>query len=459
MEPEGQSERRLPSVDRVLRSVPVVDLLAQYARAPVTEVIREVLRDLRLGSPRHVPDAESVGTLVRKRIAETWTVSPRTIINATGVVLHTNLGRAPLSKTAIEAMVAAAGYSTLEYDLQSGSRGSRHTGIAALLHALTGSEAAHLTVNNASAVLLSLAALAKDREVVVSRGQAVEIGGGFRIPVILQQSGARLVEVGTTNRTRLSDYAEAITARTAAILHVHTSNFRLVGFTQTVHLPELATLARDRGLYLIDDNGSGAMIDTSQFGLAHEPMPAEALAAGAHVVAFSGDKLLGGPQAGIILGATDVIEHIRYHPLARALRPDKVTLAGLDATLLSYLRGRPEREIPVWKMISQSAQDMETRARAFVGQLQRHGVTSSTQRGESTVGGGSLPGETLPTTLVILPRGITASRLRDMPTPVIARTHDGHVLLDLRTVLEAEVPALLDAVCRAAKCEQGAEPC
>lgn len=431
----------------------MLELLAEYARPPVTDAIREVLDEYRLAPPDRVPDAESVGSLVRDRIAQTWTLSPRPVINATGVVLHTNLGRAPLSRAAIEAMVTTAGYSTLEYDLPSGTRGSRHAGASALLHALTGTEAAQLTVNNASAVLLALAALARGKEVIVSRGQAVEIGGGFRIPVILRQSGARLVEVGTTNRTRLSDYEEAITPRTAAILHVHTSNFRLVGFTTSVPLVDLAGLARDRGLYLIDDNGSGAMLDTARFGLAHEPMPAESLRAGAHVVAFSGDKLLGGPQAGILIGARDPIARLGAYPLARALRPDKVTLAALDATLLSYVRGRAEREIPVWEMISQSADDIALRTRAFIEQLERRGLRASARAGESTIGGGSLPGETLPTTLVVLPRHVTASALRDTSMPVIARTQDRHVLLDLRTVAAEETPKLLNAVLSVAGCE------
>lgn len=441
---------RLPSVDRVLHSPLLAGLLAEYARGPVTDVIREVLVECRLSPADRVPDSEAVAALVRDRIDQTWALSPRPVINATGVVLHTNLGRAPLSAMAIEAMVATARYSTLEYDLPSGTRGSRHTGTSALLHALTGSPAAHLTVNNASAVLLSLAAVAKGKEVIVSRGQAVEIGGGFRIPVILRQSGAKLVEVGTTNRTRLSDYEEAITTRTAAILHVHTSNFRLVGFTAGVPLSELAALARERGLYLVDDNGSGSLLDTARFGLAHEPMPAESLSAGADLVAFSGDKLLGGPQAGIVIGSSDAVARLRAYPLARALRPDKMTLAALDATLISYLRGRAEREIPVWEMIAQPADALAARARQFVARLAGRGVTSSTAPGESTVGGGSLPGETLPTTLIVLPRHVTAPALREAPIPVIARTHDRHVLLDLRTVSPQEEPALLDAICRPA---------
>lgn len=450
IEPEGRSPSRLPSVDRVLRSIPVAEVLSEYARGPITDLIREILDEIRLERPRHLPDAETVGSFVRDRVIQSWILSPRPVVNATGVVLHTNLGRAPLSAPAIDAMVATANYSTLEYDAESGNRGSRYHGVGALLHALTGSEAAHLTVNNASAILLSLAAIAKGKEVVVSRGQAVEIGGGFRIPVILRQSGARLVEVGTTNRTRLSDYEEAITPRTAAILHVHTSNFRLIGFTAGVPFRELALLARARDLYLIDDNGSGALLDTTRFGLAHEPMPAESLAAGADLVAFSGDKLLGGPQSGIVIGSRDAVARLRAHPLARVLRPDKTTLAALDATLLSYLRGRAEQEIPVWQMISQPAEVVAARAAEFVEQLDQRGIKSSTRPGESTVGGGSLPGETLPTTLVALPRHITASALREAATPVIARTHDRHVLLDLRTVSTSEVPALLDAVCAAA---------
>lgn len=446
-ETEGQL-RRLPSVDRVLRSEVLRTPLARYARGPVTDLIREILDDYRAGPlPDQAPDPDAVALAAADRIAKTWTPWPHVVINATGVILHTNLGRAPLSQAAIEAMVAVSRYSTLEYDLTAGTRGSRHAAAGDLLHALTGAEAAHLTVNNASAVMLALAALAKGKEVLVSRGQAVEIGGGFRIPVILRQSGAKLIEVGTTNRTRLADYEDAITPRTAAILHVHTSNFRLVGFTEGVPLPELADLARRRQVVLIDDNGSGSLLDTAKYGLSHEPTPIEALRAGADVVAFSGDKLLGGPQAGILLGRQESIGRIAGYPLARAVRPDKMTLAALDATLLAYLTERAESEIPVWFMISQPPERVAARARRFAAELARYNVSVSLRDGESTVGGGSLPGETLPTTLIALPRPITAASLRRASVPIIARTQDRHVLLDLRTVAEGEETALLDAVC------------
>jgi L-seryl-tRNA(Ser) seleniumtransferase len=286
--------------------------------------------------------------------------------------------------------------------------------------------------------------------VIVSRGQAVEIGGGFRIPVVLQQSGAKLVEIGTTNRTRRSDYEAALTDRTAAILNVHASNFRIVGFTESVPLAELASLASARGIPLLDDNGSGALLDTSRFGLAHEPMVQESLAAGSDLVAFSGDKLLGGPQAGVLLGRKSLIERLRKHPLARAVRPDKITLAALSATIQAYIEGNAEHAVPVWRMISQSAERISTRARHLQTEMEALGLRVALEPGESTVGGGSLPGETLPTTVLVLPRSISSKALRALDIPIVARSHAGKTLLDLRTIAEEEQPALLEGLLTAA---------
>lgn len=374
-----------------------------------------------------------------------WSI-PKPIINATGVVLHTNLGRAPLSIEAAQAGINLSGYSDLEYDLQAGERGSRYRRVENLLRVLTGAESAHVTVNNASAVLLALTALTSGQEVVISRGQAVEIGGGFRVPEILDQSGARLVEVGTTNRTRPDDYDSAITDRTAAILYVHSSNFRIIGFTQEVSLTELSEIAHHRSVPLIVDNGSGSMIDTAQFGLAHEPMPSEAIAAGADLVAFSADKLLGGPQAGLLIGRRPLVEQIGAHPLARAVRADKMTLAMLTATLLAYIRGDATRTLPLWRMIALSSEDMVRRAHDWQVRSVDAGFSVDVTPGESTIGGGSLPAESLPTALIVLPAGVTARDLRACEPPVIGRTRDDRVVLDLRTVMPDQEDTLFRAV-------------
>jgi L-seryl-tRNA(Ser) seleniumtransferase len=445
--------RSLPSVDRVLRSAAVAPLLDAYAREPVLRLVRRILDESRAeieaGTP--APDAEEVARKVAVRAETAWSPVGVPVINATGVILHTNLGRAPLSADARAAMAEAAGYWSVELSLASGERGSRTDIVEGLLVDLLDADAAHVAVNNASAVLLALAALARGREVLVSRGESVEIGGGFRVPVILRQSGARLVEVGTTNRTRLQDYAEAIGPRTAAILHVHSSNFRIVGFTEQPAIQGLADLARRYGILCIVDNGSGSLLDTSRFGLRHEPMPAEAIAAGADVVAFSGDKLLGGPQAGLLAGRRDAIRSIRAHPLARALRPDKVTLAALAATLRSYIRGDAESALPVWQMIGQTADQVRARATAWQDEAAERGIRVALADEESTVGGGSLPGDTLPTTAAVLPSAITAASLRRATPPVVGRAREGRVLLDLRTVMPDEERALLSAVSQASE--------
>ena len=289
------------------------------------------------------------------------------MINATGVIIHTNLGRAPLSDATIEAMAAVGrSYSNLEFDLDSGGRGSRYDHLEQLLVRVTGAEAAMAVNNNAAALLLALSALCQGREVVISRGQLVEIGGGFRVPDVMAQSGAHLVEVGTTNRTRLADYSAAIGENTAALMRVHESNFRVIGFTESVSIDELAPLARERGVLSMDDLGSGCLLDPRPYGLAAEPTPQASLRAGADLVLFSGDKLLGGPQAGIIVGRKDLIATLRRHPLARALRLDKTSIAGLNATLLHYVKGEATREVPVWRMISMPLEDIE-RAGVTVG--------------------------------------------------------------------------------------------
>ena len=388
---------------------------------------------------------------IADRLREWTQTRPRSVINATGVIIHTNLGRAPLSAEAIAAMTAAAaGYSDLEYDLDRGERGQRMAAVEDLLKRVTGAEAAFVVNNNAGAVLLALSALASGKGALISRGQLVEIGGGFRVPDVMEQSGAKLIEVGTTNRTHRRDYEMAlVTKDVAAIVRAHSSNFRTIGFTTEVPCAELVELANWKNIPLIDDLGSGALLDTAQYGLAHEPMVQESVAAGAHVICFSGDKLLGGPQAGIIVGKAQYVEPLKKHPLARALRIDKLDLAALSATLVHYLKGEATQKIPVWRMISLPLSEIEQQAQAFAQQLQAAGFTAEVIDGQSTVGGGSLPGETLPTKLVALtvnnPDDFLA-RLRRGDPPVVARIENDRVVFDLRTVMDRTV--LLDAVRR-----------
>src|SRR6185436_2316263 len=390
------SLRDLPSVDKLLAQAG--DLIAEYGRPLTTEIFREKLDQARTDfrDQAATPSATDLLTQARARLASLTVPSLRPVINASGVILHTNLGRAPLSRAALTQMESVArGYSTLEYDLAKGERGSRTVHAESLLTRLTGAEAALVVNNNAAALLLSLSALAQRKGVIISRSQLVEIGGGFRVPEVMQQSGAKLVEVGTTNRTHLKDYKEAIDEKTALILRAHHSNFKIIGFATEPTLAELCALS----LPVVDDLGSGALLDTATFGLGHEPMVQESLKAGAALVAFSGDKLLGGPQAGLIVGKSELITKLKKHPLARAVRADKLCLAALSATLLHYLHDEATREIPLWRMIALPLAEIEKRARTWAAQL---GATAGVINGESTVGGGSLPGETLPTKLVAL---------------------------------------------------------
>jgi len=432
----------LPSVDRVLQCDGCRKLIDEYGRLLTTDAIRTTLETVRAairdgGEP---PEIAALLQAVQARL-ETWlapTLLP--VINATGVIIHTNLGRAPLSDAARRAVQeAACGYSTLEFDLDRGKRGKREMHAEDLLIRLTGAEAAFIVNNNAAAVLLALTALAKRREVVIARSQLIEIGGGFRIPAVMKQSGAKLVEVGTTNRTHLSDIRDALNDRTALLLQVHHSNFKLVGFTQEPTLKDMAVLAHEHGIPMLNDLGSGTFLDTSRYGLAHEPTVSECLEAGADVVCFSGDKLLGGPQAGILLGKKELIDRMRKHPLARAIRPDKMCLAALSATLQHYLRGEALEKIPVWRMIAAAPSALEARARMWADRF-----NGEVRRGTSTVGGGSLPEESLPTYLLALePQHANAflSRLRQLNPPIIARIEQGRVLFDPRTILPEQEQA------------------
>jgi len=457
--------RSLPSVDRLLQDSRIISLVQEHSRELVLGAAREALDEARarIGSGAPCPDFDDLVVDVVLRARAVRTPSLRPVINATGVVIHTNLGRSPLSKEASEAMaLVARSFGNLEFDLETGKRGSRHEHVEDLLTRVTGAEAGFAVNNNAAALLLTLSALAKGKEVILSRGQSVEIGGGFRIPDVMRQSGARLVEVGTTNKTYVSDYESAISPRTGLLLRVHSSNFRITGFTHFVSLPELVELGAKHGVPVVDDLGSGALLDTAEFGLAHEPMVQESISAGADVVCFSGDKLLGGPQAGFMVGKKRYIERLKRHPLARALRLDKASIAGVNATLLHYLRQDAVVSIPVWRLISRSLADLDARANAWRLQLADLPVQMEVIDGQSTVGGGSLPGETLPTRLLALrvgelegsrkgasstdAAGRLAARLRVGEPPVIGRVDRGRLLLDPRTVLPEDEQVLIQAI-------------
>lgn len=441
--------RALPSVDALLANNALQRSILLYSHAVVVQACRAVLSEAReqIRQGAAVTDlAQQVQQQVERLVAPTLV----RVINATGVVIHTNLGRAPLSEAALAAMhEVGSGYSNLEFDLGTGRRGGRDAHAAARLAALTGAEAALVVNNNAAALVLTLAALAAGREVIMSRAHLVEIGGGFRIPDIMRQGGATLREVGTTNRTYLHDYTGAITGQSALFMRLHPSNFRIEGFVHQPPLAELAEAAHAHGLWLVDDLGSGALLDTRPFGLAQEPLVQASIAAGADLVLFSGDKLLGGPQAGCIVGRKALVALLRRHPLARALRVDKATLAALDATLMSYQRGRALEEVPIWRMIARPVQELEVVARRWAATLQAVGIAAEVQPGHSTIGGGSLPGETLPTWLLALPHAHPdrlATTLRAHRPPLVARIADDALLLDPRTILPEQEPLVLDAL-------------
>jgi L-seryl-tRNA(Ser) seleniumtransferase len=453
--------RDLPSVSRLLAHRRLRSLSSLMPATTVTEVVRQELDEARraIAAGHQCPPTEALVDSVLARADLLLHSTLRPVINATGVIIHTNLGRAPLSSEARAAMEAASrAYSNLELDLEEGERGSRQVHLEALLCQITGAEAAIAVNNNAAAVLLALTALCQNREVIISRGQAVEIGGGFRIPEVMRQSGARLVEVGTTNRTYLQDYEEAIGEGTVALMRVHTSNFRVVGFAESTPLEDMARLARQHGVLLLDDLGSGCLIDTTPFGLAAEPTVQDSLAAGADLTFFSGDKLLGGPQAGIIVGRAELIGRLRRHPLARALRMDKGSIAALAATAIHYVRGEALQKIPVWQMISMPVETVHRRARRWARAI---GTPARILHSRSMVGGGSLPEEGLPTRVVAIASHGEATvtelarRLRlgqdrqvgrHSAPPVVARIEREHLLLDPRTVLPDEDARLIEAV-------------
>lgn len=447
--------RNLPSIDSLLQTETAAHLIARFGRPLTLDAFRFVLDEIRARF-KTSPTVDSVSTDLILAQAESqltaWTHSTlHPLINATGVILHTNLGRAPLSDATIRAMDSVSrAYSNLEFDLETGKRGSRLIHAEALLQKLTGAESALIVNNNASAVLLILSALANKKRVIIARSQLVEIGGGFRIPDVMKQSGAKLLEVGTTNKIHLSDYEEALGESTGLVMRAHRSNFKMVGFAEEPELKDIVHITHQYNSILVDDLGSGALYDTAKYGLAHEPTVQESMQAGADIVCFSGDKLLGGPQAGIIIGKKVLLDKIKKYPLARAVRADKTCLAGLSATLTHYLKDEAEREIPIVKMMSLTLNQLKGRAEAWMNELGQRlalsNVEAEIESGLSTVGGGSLPDESMPTFLLSLnvkSPDKFLKKLRQQNPPIIARTENNKILLDPRTVLPEQEGALL----------------
>ena len=455
--------RRLPSIDAVLRSESVQPLIASEGHGYLTNVAQSVVSKLRSEiqetvSPLAELDADELLAETNSRILREFESYNRSrtqpVINATGVVIHTNLGRAPFSENARRAIADVAGYCSVEYDVDAGFRGLRGKCAEELLIELTSAEGAIIVNNCAAATFLVLSVFAAAKEVVISRGELVEIGGDFRVPDVLSRSGAKLVEVGTTNRTKLADYENAINENTGLILSVHPSNYRIVGFTSSVGVGGLANLARSRGLLFYQDAGSGALIDLKKFGLEEEPVIQRSIELGADIVSFSGDKLLGGPQCGIIVGRGKLIEEIRKHPLYRALRVDKLTYAALEATLESYRRGTALQDIPVLKMISMTEGELEARCRAFLEKCPEiPGMRLEVLIGTSVIGGGAAPGVKRVSPLVAVSHAIISadeieSRLRSSCPPIIARIEQDLVFIDLRTVFEMDEDEIIRSLSR-----------
>ncbi|HSM23799.1 MAG TPA: L-seryl-tRNA(Sec) selenium transferase [Anaerolineaceae bacterium] len=430
--------RQLPSVEKLIQNPELSALIEDYGRSHVITAIRDSLSYFRfqIKKEQPVPTTQQIISYGKKLLTDRFSPTLTPVINATGVILHTNLGRAPLSKETMLAMHSIGGaFSTLEFNLSTGKRGSRSVHAEEILKQLTGVEAAMVVNNNAAAVLLILSALANRKNVVIARSQLIEIGGGFRIPDVMRQSGAKLVEVGTTNRVRVSDYENALQNPVGLVMRAHHSNFKILGFTEEPSLDEIVAISHQYGSPVVDDLGSGTFIDTSQFGLPREPTILDSVKADTDIISFSGDKLLGGPQAGIILGKKELIQKIKTHPLARAIRPDKICLAGLTATLTHYLHDESVQKIPIWQMISQTPQQIQTRALNWKEELEFGEVLPSL----STIGGGSLPEETLPTyvlSLEIPKPDLFMKKLRSLDFPIIARLEENKILFDPRTVLE-----------------------
>jgi len=466
MSPRQEVLRKIPSVDEILTHPEIPDLIKTYSRSLVVETIRTCLNELRerllrSDGPSEVDDSlfspDRLSALLKEELQRQTDPRLRRVINATGVVIHTNLGRSPLHPAAIQHLVEVSkAYSNLEYDLDRGERGSRNSHVDGILCRLSGAESAMVVNNNAGAVLLALNSLAEGRDVVVSRGELVEIGGAFRIPDVMKRSHALLREVGTTNRTHLEDYEKAIGPETALLLKVHTSNFRVMGFTSDVALPELVRLGREHHLPVMEDLGSGCLVDLTRYGLQKEPTVREVMETGVDVVTFSGDKLLGGPQAGILLGKKKILDLVKTNPLARALRIDKLTLAALESTLLLYLdEKRAMAEIPTLRMLTFDRNRLKRRGKRLLKQLTgANGIEAVLKEDVSQVGGGSLPLQELPT-LVIAIRPLCCSvnelekSLRRGNPPILSRISREELILDLRTVFDEEVAILAAGIKKA----------
>jgi L-seryl-tRNA(Ser) seleniumtransferase len=443
--------RQIPSVEKILESPELQSEIEEFSHPLVAAAVKQAVEVLRDQVKKGKEPISSVGIvkMVKNIIAQQTSAALKPVINAAGVVLHTNLGRAPMDRETLSFIQnVSVTYSNLEFDLKEGKRSKRGIFVEKLLCLLTSAEAAMAVNNNAGAVLLILSALASGKEVIVSRGELVQIGGGFRIPEILALSGAKLKEVGTTNQTAIADYENAITPETAVLLKVHQSNFKMIGFVKRPLIRELVKLGKKHSLCVMEDLGSGVLLRTEDFELAHEPTAFEALSSGADLVCFSGDKLLGAPQAGIILGVKKYIDILKKHPLHRALRLDKMFLAGLERVLLHYLRGQATEKIPVWQMISAP---LRTRAEKIKAELAESGIKIAIQESQSTVGGGSLPGETLPTIAisvesVALSADQQAGLFREQPTPIIGRIENDKFVLDLRTVFPQQDEIIISAI-------------
>ncbi len=447
--------RSIPKVDELLRSDAFAVL--SCGAVAVREAVRGELEELRArilaGEVTELPDENALCGAIARRAQKDTLPSLRPVINGTGVVLHTNLGRACLSERAVNAAAEVArGYSTLEYDLATGQRGSRHEHVEELLCRITGSEAAMVVNNNAAAVLLILSDIAKGGEVITSRGELVEIGGSFRIPDIMSACGCRLREVGTTNKTHLRDYEEAVCEETRALLKVHTSNFRIVGFTEAVSLEEMVTLGKEKNLPVIQDIGSGSFVELEQFGIHDEPTVQASVSAGVEVISFRGDKLLGGPQAGIIIGKKKYIDSLKRHPLARAMRVDKVTFAALRETLWAYTDpALAVKEIPTLAMLAATPDELHAKAALLRDMLEKHGVAAEVVKTTDQVGGGSVPTQMLPTyACAIVPEKLSVDaleeKLRLREKPIIGRINKEQYLLDVRTLMERDFEYLAGSV-------------
>lgn len=456
-----QNLRMLPSVDELIRTATAIGIAESAGQVYTAKLARRVIDEYRaeLSSRPEMSKAEVLAE-IEKRLDHAWQreqlTGTRRVINATGVIIHTNLGRAPLSANARQAVADAAGYCTLEYDLDTGKRGRRAARAEKQIVELTGAEDTLIVNNCAAAAFFVLTVFAAGGEVVISRGELVEIGGDFRIPDVLSQSGAELREVGTTNRTKLADYEKAITERTRLILRVHPSNYRIVGFTAMPDAAELAEFAHRHKLIIYEDLGSGAIVDFADLGLGDEPVAAKSIESGVDIITFSGDKLLGGPQAGIIAGKSELIAKLRNHPLYRVLRADKLTYAAVEATLAAYIRGTAREEIPVMQMLSQTSESLAKRVQDFVERLNKGPGKNNAFKlevvdGQSAIGGGAAPGVGLETSLIAITHSKMTpieieKRLRASQPPVIARILDNRVVLDLRTVPEEDEPDLINAI-------------